>query len=72
MWHRLVPLRRARLIVIVGVVAAISGLALADRYLGDRAPGAGGHGIARRSKPCARASLTWTRDDSGTRSGPYP
>ncbi len=38
MWHRLVLLRRARFIVIVGVVAAISGLALADRYLGDRAP----------------------------------
>jgi tetratricopeptide (TPR) repeat protein len=38
MWHRLVRSRRARLIGIIGVVAAIPGLWLADRWLGDRAP----------------------------------
>jgi tetratricopeptide (TPR) repeat protein len=37
MWQRSIGPRRARLIAIVGVVAA-SSIVLADRYLGDRAP----------------------------------
>ena len=60
------------LILIVGVVAAISGLALADRYLGDRAPWrSGGHGIARRSRPWRAGMPIWTRGGSGTRSGRF-
>ena len=38
MWRRLVRLRRARLLLVVGVVALIAGVLLADRYLGDRMP----------------------------------
>jgi tetratricopeptide (TPR) repeat protein len=37
MWHRSVHLRPARLALVIGV-AAVAGLFLADRYLGDRAP----------------------------------
>ncbi len=38
MSRRSIGLRRARLILVVGVVAAVAGVALADRFLGDRSP----------------------------------
>jgi cytochrome c-type biogenesis protein CcmH/NrfG len=38
MWGRLFRLRRARRFLIVGLAAATAGIALADRFLGDRVP----------------------------------